>query len=46
MQLDPPCIGSIGCAVGFINPIEAARQAFILALDSKKLSKYFKIILK
>ena len=40
MQLDPPCLGSIGCASGFQNPIECAESVFYNAQETKKWSRY------
>lgn len=40
MTLDPPCIGAVGCAKEFKNPIDAAKDAFYDARESKKMSRY------
>jgi hypothetical protein len=40
MQLDPPCLGSVGCVSDVQNPIEYAESAFYNAQESKKMSRY------
>lgn len=40
MQLEPPCLGAVGCIYGLQNPIYAAKIEFERALQNKKMSRY------